>query len=165
MKDLSPKNRQAVLAIVILLQGVAVLFFASDALADAVSGSAFVETAMELFVAVMLVVGLYMGIIQLRALMGDLAEKNRALDIARGHFSRVVERQFEDWALTPAEREVALFALKGLDAAEIAGLRGAANGTVRAQLTRIYAKAGVSNRAQLAAFFVEDLLTEPVPDA
>ena len=148
------------LAAVILLQGIAVIFFASDALADAVSGAAFVETAMEAFVALMLVVGLGMGILQLRALMGDLTEKSRALDIARGHFSRVVEAQFDHWALTPAEREVALFALKGLDAAEIATLRGAASGTVRAQLTRIYAKSGVSNRAQLAAFFVEDLLAE-----
>ena len=39
---------------------------------------------------------------------------------------------------------------------------GAAQGTVRAQLTRIYAKAGVSGRAQFAAFFVEDLLAGAV---
>ena len=39
-------------------------------------------------------------------------------------------------------------------------LRGAAQGTVRAQLTRIYAKAGVSGRAQFGAWFVEDLLDE-----
>jgi DNA-binding CsgD family transcriptional regulator len=51
-------------------------------------------------------------------------------------------------------------ALKGLDVAEIAEMRGAAAGTVRAQLTRIYAKAGVSGRAQFAAWFVEDLLGE-----
>jgi hypothetical protein len=49
--------------------------------------------------------------------------------------------------------------------AEIAELRGAAQGTVRAQLTRIYAKAGVSGRAQFAAFFVEDLLGESLPPA
>jgi DNA-binding NarL/FixJ family response regulator len=49
--------------------------------------------------------------------------------------------------------------------AEIAGMRGAAQGTVRAQLTKIYSKAGVSGRAQFAAFFVEDLLGEGLPAA
>jgi DNA-binding CsgD family transcriptional regulator len=77
----------------------------------------------------------------------------------------VIDRQFTAWALTPAERDVAFLALKGLDVAEIAGLRGAAQGTVRAQLTKIYAKAGVSGRAQFAAYFVEDLLGESLPPA
>ena len=72
--------------------------------------------------------------------------------------AEVIGKQFTAWGLTPAERDVALFALKGLDIADIAELRGAAQGTVRAQLTRIYAKAGVSGRAQFAAWFVEDLL-------
>lgn len=44
------------------------------------------------------------------------------------------------------------------DVTEIARLRDVADGTVRAQLTCIYAKAGVSGRAQFAACFVEDLL-------
>nr|WP_321509215.1 helix-turn-helix transcriptional regulator [uncultured Celeribacter sp.] len=155
------KGSTAALAVVILLQGVAVIFFTGDALADALQGAAYLETAMELFVSIMLMAGLIMGIFQLRNLMNRLAEKSRALDIARGHLSEVIAAQFTAWTLTPAERDVALFALKGLDAAEIAALRGAANGTVRAQLTRIYAKAGVSSRAQLAAFFVEDLLSDP----
>ena len=57
-----------------------------------------------------------------------------------------------------------MLALKGLDVAEISDLRGAAAGTVRAQLARIYAKAGVSGRAQFAAFFVEDLLGQALPE-
>ena len=72
----------------------------------------------------------------------------------------MIETQFDDWRLTPAERDVGMLALKGLDVAEIASLRSAAQGTVRAQLTRIYAKAGVSGRAQFASWFVEDLLHE-----
>lgn len=38
-------------------------------------------------------------------------------------------------------------------------MRDAAPGTVRAQMARIYAKSGVSGRAQFAAWFVEDLLS------
>ena len=52
----------------------------------------------------------------------------------------------------------ALFALKGCDVAEIAQLRGAAQGTVRAQLSQVYAKAGVTSQAGLVSLFLEDLL-------
>lgn len=58
---------------------------------------------------------------------------------------------------------MALFALKGFDVAEIAELRGSAAGTVRARLTRVYAKAGVSNRTQLLAVFTDDLLAGALP--
>jgi DNA-binding NarL/FixJ family response regulator len=51
-----------------------------------------------------------------------------------------------------------LFTLKGLDIADIATARGSAQGTVRAQLAKVYAKAGVSNRGQLISTFIEDLL-------
>lgn len=53
---------------------------------------------------------------------------------------------------------MALFALNGCDIAEIARLRGAAAGTVRAQLTRVYAKAGVSSHSALVALFLDDLI-------
>jgi len=52
--------------------------------------------------------------------------------------------------------------LKGFDVAEIAKIRGAAAGTVRAQLTRVYAKASVSSRPQFISLFIEDLLDGPV---
>jgi DNA-binding CsgD family transcriptional regulator len=60
--------------------------------------------------------------------------------------------------LTAAEADVALFAIKGCDAAEIAHLRGAALGTVRAQLTRVYAKAGVNSQSALVALFLDELI-------
>jgi len=66
--------------------------------------------------------------------------------------------RFAEWKLTPAEADVAMFALKGCDAAAIAEMRGAATGTVRAQLARVYAKAGVSSRADLVSLFFDDLL-------
>ena len=41
---------------------------------------------------------------------------------------------------------------------KIAELRTAAESTVRAQLTRVFAKSGAASRAQFVALFVEDLL-------
>ena len=48
--------------------------------------------------------------------------------------------------------------LKGLDFASIAKLRNAAPGTVRAQFKRVYAKSGVSNRAQFVLVYWEELM-------
>jgi DNA-binding CsgD family transcriptional regulator len=69
-----------------------------------------------------------------------------------------IENFFERWTLTPSEREVALLVLKGFDNETIADLRDTAQGTVRAQDTKIYAKARVDGRAQLLSIFVEELL-------
>jgi DNA-binding CsgD family transcriptional regulator len=76
----------------------------------------------------------------------------------------VIQAQFDQWGLSKAERDVAYLALKGLDVAEIATVRHAAAGTVRAQLSGIYGKSGVNGRAQFAAFFVEDLLSGGLPE-
>ncbi len=69
-----------------------------------------------------------------------------------------IDAQFTRWNLTDAEREVALLLLKGLSLKEVAAVRAATERTIRAQAQAIYAKAGVSGRASLSAFFLEDLL-------
>ena len=69
-----------------------------------------------------------------------------------------IDAQFERWQLTPAEREVAMLMLKGLSHKEIAAVREASERTVRQQARAIYAKANLSGRAALSAFFLEDLL-------
>lgn len=68
-----------------------------------------------------------------------------------------IDRQFSTWKLTEAEREIGLLILKGLSLKEIAGVRATSERTIRAQARSIYAKAGLSGRAALSAFFLEDL--------
>ena len=72
-----------------------------------------------------------------------------------------IDRQFEHWGLSLAEREVGLLLLKGLALKELAEVRGTSERTVRQQAQAIYRKAGLGGRAELAAFFLEDLLAEP----
>jgi DNA-binding CsgD family transcriptional regulator len=55
-----------------------------------------------------------------------------------------------------------MLALKGFDVAEMSSIRGTAEGTVRAQLTRIYAKAGATSRPQFVSLFIDDLLAAPI---
>jgi len=71
---------------------------------------------------------------------------------------RAIDRQFERWGLSQAEREVGLLLLKGLALKELAELRGTSERTVRQQAQAIYRKGGLAGRAELAAWFLEDLL-------
>jgi DNA-binding CsgD family transcriptional regulator len=69
-----------------------------------------------------------------------------------------IERQFEAWSLTPAEREIGLLMLKGFSHKEIGAFRATSEATVRQQAKSIYQKAGVESRTAFCAFFLEDLL-------
>lgn len=80
---------------------------------------------------------------------------------ARG-LGEAIDRQFQRWGLSPAEREVALLLVKGLSHKEAAEVRATSERTVRQQALAVYRKAGLAGRAELAAFFLEDLL-QPVP--
>lgn len=71
--------------------------------------------------------------------------------------SEAIAAQFEAWNLTPAEADIAGLVLKGLSLKEIAELRHTSEATIRQQAQGIYRKSGLSNRAQLSAYFLEDL--------
>ena len=75
--------------------------------------------------------------------------------------SRAIDHQFDVWELTPAEREIALLLLKGHSHKAIAKHTQRSAQTVRQHAAAVYKKAGLSGRAQLAAFFLEDLMLPP----
>lgn len=106
--------------------------------------------------------GLLIGVaVTARILLRSLVARDKAqesLRLAAGAFMEVIEERFAEWALTPAERDVALMAIKGFSIAEIAGVRGVSDGTVKAQTNAIYRKAGVSGRTQLLSLFIDELL-------
>ncbi|MFV0303380.1 MAG: helix-turn-helix transcriptional regulator [Paracoccus sp. (in: a-proteobacteria)] len=103
-----------------------------------------------------------------RMLIGSLRRRNQAeekLRRAKTAFAELVEQRFQDWALSPAEREVALFSIKGLSVAEVARLRGTSEGTIKAQAAAVYRKAGVGSRHQLLSLFIEDMFDPSLMDA
>lgn len=69
-----------------------------------------------------------------------------------------IDRQMREWGLSPAEREVALLLLKGFSSKEIAVHLGKSERTVRQQCSDVYKRSGLGGRAELSAFFLEDLL-------
>lgn len=99
------------------------------------------------------------------ALAEATSEGNRWRETARVHsegLAMAIRRQFEEWRLSTGECDVAMLMLKGLSHKEIAVLRGSSSATVRQQAAAIYLKSGLSSRAELAAYFLEDLFPSPV---
>lgn len=88
----------------------------------------------------------------------ELGDTQSQMSKFMGEFSSLIQKQFDDWALTQSEKEVALLLLKGLSLEEIAQVRDTKEKTVRQQASSCYRKANVSGRHELAAFFFEDLL-------
>ena len=81
----------------------------------------------------------------------------RAEKLLRG-LGEEIDRQLREWGLTPAERDTALLLLKGYGHKEIASLQQKSERTVRQHAVAVYRKSGLSGRAELSAFFLEDLL-------
>ena len=94
------------------------------------------------------------------ALNQSIAEGNQWRAAARTHaegLGLAIQQQFRDWQLSASEGDVAMLMLKGLSHKEIANLRKSSSATVRQQAAAVYAKSGLSSRAELAAYFLEDL--------
>jgi DNA-binding CsgD family transcriptional regulator len=99
-------------------------------------------------------------------LLGARVELERSRSEAEALLRRLgfaIEHHFDRWELTSAERSIALLVLKGLSYKEIASARGTTERTVRHQTLAIYRKARVAGRAELAAFFLQDLLVPSLP--
>ena len=96
-----------------------------------------------------------------RALEERKAERDEWRESAQTALSglgRAIDEQFGRWGLTPAEREVALLLLKGHSHKAIAYATGRSERTVRQHAVAVYDKSGLGGRAELSAFFLEDLM-------
>lgn len=101
----------------------------------------------------------------LRWLLQRKAHLEASLNTAQGAIQDVIESEFSAWKLTPAEQDVATFLVKGLSTAEIAAMRGSAEGTVKAQLNAIYRKSGTASRGELMSLLIDTLMGHGKPAA
>jgi DNA-binding CsgD family transcriptional regulator len=115
------------------------------------------------------VVYLWLGWMQARRSLGQARDRLAVNEAEREHWRARATRllhglgvemdaQFDRWSLTPAERQVALLILKGLGHKEVAAVLDRSERTVRQHAVSVYRKSGLAGRAELAAFFLEDLL-------
>lgn len=152
------ERHTTLLAAVVILQLLATIFFVADIAGDLGAGGLDAHLLVELGAVLALLAGVLFGAAQVRWLIQRARQDEAAVATARGAVADLIRLRFAEWRLTAAEADVALFALKGCDVAEIAALRSAAAGTVRAQLARVYAKAGVRSHAALMATLIDELI-------
>jgi DNA-binding CsgD family transcriptional regulator len=165
----NPRDR--VLALAILIGGIVLLFgleavdqpdaTAFDLLLEFISITPIVMTSVGVVLLFQLVRRQRDDQVQLiRDLAVARAQGQQWRTAARSHLiglGEAIEAQFSRWNLTAAERDVALLLLKGLSHKEIATIRASSERTVREQARAVYAKAGLTGRTALSAFFLEDL--------
>lgn len=162
-------ERPGTFTVILIVQSLCAVFFVSDILLSVLGVPVDpipwrYRELMEIGAAVGLTLGVVLGALLLRAALKRTRKVEAVLRVASGAFMELVDERFDEWGLTPAEKDVALFALKGFSLADIARLRDTSPGTVKAQTNAIYRKAGVSGRPQLLSVFVEDLMDTTTPD-
>ena len=158
-------RRPVLVLAIFVLQALCAFFFVSDILSSFVG---FTTTPMpwelrellEIWAALGLLLGLGLSGIALRRAFRERSLAEERLRRASGAFMLLLAERFEEWGLTPAEKDVALFAIKGMSTGEISVLRNTSEGTVKAQTNAIYRKAGVSGRSQLLSLFIDDLMRD-----
>lgn len=158
-------KRAAPYIAILVVQALCAFFFVSDILSSFLGFqtqpiSWEMRELLEIFAAFGLILGVVLGGLLLRRALRDRNKAEEQLRRASGAFMDLLTERFAEWGLTPSERDVALFAIKGMSTAEIAGLRATSEGTVKAQTNAIYRKAGVSGRSQLLSLFIEDLMRD-----
>ena len=173
--DPSPSRRNPIPSLI--MAAVAALATA-DVVDDLHSGGELLHIALEVLIIAAAATGAVVLWFQLvrarttnRVLRADLTAARAEMEKFRGEsqelmrgLGEAIDRQFDRWQLSPAEREVALLLLKGLSHKDVADTRSTSERTVRQQALSVYRKAGLAGRAELAAFFLEDLLL-PTPGA
>ncbi|MCL6285695.1 LuxR C-terminal-related transcriptional regulator [Ruegeria sp. 2012CJ41-6] len=160
-------SQSSLLWLLLVVQGACATFFLADAVMDWTGHDALGFRHLhrfEMFLALALIGGLAATIALIRAQGARARQMRRQIDVASGAFAEVITRQFDEWRLSAAERDVAMLSIKGLSVAEIAALRQTKEGTIKAQSAAVYKKAGVSGRLQLLSYFVEELLSDPLLD-
>lgn len=155
------------LAVILLIQVLCAGFFIFEIL-DVIFGIRaqplpwVAHELIEIGAALGLILGVVVGGLLLIRSETQRREAEGRLAALAGGFHDLLQDRFVEWALTPAERDVATFVLKGLSIPEIAAFRETSEGTVKAQTAAIYRKAGVSGRGQLVSLFIEDLMSGDV---
>ena len=119
-------------------------------------------SALHLFFEILATIGLTIGLIEILTYIKELQKSDEKHELQLKHltedFDALVHKRFNKWDLTDAEKDIALFMLRGLSNSEIANLRKVAVGTVRVQSHRVLQKAGASSRTELMSIFMEEFM-------
>ncbi len=150
------KNRMFALGTI----AIAIVFFIYDLFVDAFIEHEYLtfHFIIELIVFICVSMALIIGIYDLLRLRARLAREEKRLDMFSRDLAESIDIEMDDWRMTPSEKDVAWFIIKGFRFSEIAQARGVKENTVRLQATSLYSKAGVSGRSEFVAEIIQSLL-------
>jgi DNA-binding CsgD family transcriptional regulator len=152
------------LILLMAVQLVCAAFFVTDAVQDYVQEGGLRSVDWHLAFETLATLSLLVAIAVEGRILAELLKKKagleRSLHLASAEVEAVIEAQFEEWRLSPAETDIAMFLVKGLGTQEIADMRGSAEGTVKAHFNAIFRKAGVHSRTELLSVLIDRLLGE-----
>lgn len=153
------------IALMLTCMGFFVWDIGVDVVEHLISGKAYtpgtlLHTGFELLAVGGLGYGIYSAWMFQRLLSQQAEGQAQTISLLRGSFDKVIHRKFDDWALTPAERDVTIYILKGLSGADIATARSVSLGTTKNQITAIFRKIGVGSRTELMSLFMDEFLDE-----
>jgi DNA-binding NarL/FixJ family response regulator len=165
MRETLHSHKNSILIIgIIILQSICAIFFIADVIGDysneAMSETSSFHLVIELVASLTLIVAI---ILETKVLMDILRRKahlEEHLTLSQQSLHEVIEENFKEWKLTPAEFDVAMFMFKGMNQSEIAQLRGTSEGTVKAQLSAVYRKAEVQSRAELLMKVIDGIYSQ-----
>jgi DNA-binding CsgD family transcriptional regulator len=153
------------LGLLMAVQIICTAFFIGDVINDFQEVGWQIAADRHLYIELGITISLCAAVaIEMRYLMWLLrrhAHLERSASIANAAIHDVIEAHFEMWKLTPAEQDVATFLVKGLSIAEIAEIRGSAEGTVKSHLNAIYRKSETKGRGELLSSIIDSLMSEP----
>jgi len=169
---LNLKNMTIKDLIIIIMLFIVIAINTTDFLKDILHGDDWLHVTLEMITVFLSLWGIVMIVQQINNRSLQISQLNKEVeesqkDLALSHsklkeigreYSIYLHKQFDDWNLTPSEKEVALILLKGLSFKEMAEIRNTKEKTIRQQASAIYKKASVSGRHEFAAWFFEDML-------
>ena len=147
---------------VLLMLAAAILFFAYDLLVDAIVKDEFLSShfIIESIVFAGVSVVLVFSTLDLHRLRSRLRHEVKRNQLFSTVLADSIGDQMDEWRLTRSEKTVAWYIIKGYRFSEIANIRGVKESSTRLQATSVYAKAGVSGRAELVAEILQPLLLD-----
>lgn len=152
------------LLILIFVQVICTIFFATDVVTDFAESGLPSSGRYHLIVEAVATLSLCAAIaLEVRYILNLLRRKahlEKSASIATMAVFDIIESHFDAWQLTPSERDIAMFLVKGFTIPEIAAMRGNAEGTIKSHLNAIYRKSGTHSRGDLLSGIIDSLMAE-----
>ena len=153
------------LLVLIIVEAFCAVIFTSDVVFDVLHADKFDwHIVVEALASISLLVAIFFQVQFLIEVLRRKQSLERTAQMANRAVHDIIEKNFDSWALTASERDIAGLLVKGLSIAEIAKVRNSAEGTIKSHLNAIYRKSGTRSRADVMSQIMDSMIDRPLVD-